>query len=74
MSARQVIVLMHKGADIAAYTPLHLYRFRPAPVVAAFSRTAGLDPVIPGKQTIWHWFLAPRLVVYRRPFLHRSRM
>ena len=65
MCERQVLVLIHKGADIAAYSPIHLWRFRPAPVVAAFSRTAGLAPMIQGKEAIWHWFMAPRPVVCR---------
>ena len=56
----QVVVLMHQGVDLAAYNPLHAWRFRPAPVIAAFSRTAGLQPVIQGKEAIWHWFMAPR--------------
>lgn len=57
---KEVIVLMHSGADIAAFTPLHKWRFRPAPVVAAISRTAALEPMVPGKEAIWHWFMAPR--------------
>ena len=58
--APQVVVLLHKGVDISAYNPIHAWRFRPAPVIAAFSRTAGLAPVVQGKEAIWHWFMAAR--------------
>ncbi len=51
---------MHPGAEIAAYCPIHQWRFRPIPVVAAFSRAAALPPMVQGKDAIWHWFTDAR--------------
>lgn len=65
----QVVVLMHKGVDISAYDPVHAWRFRLAPVIAAFSRTADLAPRVPGKDAIWHWLVAPRPDACRRHLL-----
>ena len=53
-------MLLHPGAEISASCPIHEWRFRPIPVVAAFSRAAALEPMVPSKDAIWHWFTDAR--------------
>lgn len=53
-------MLLHKGVDIEGYNPIHAYRWRPLPVVAAWSRSAALQPSVPISHAIFYWFRAPR--------------
>ena len=63
----QSIVLFHYGLDIDGYNPIHKYRWRPLPVVAAWSRTARLQPQVKVEDTIFCWFRAPGPERFRSP-------
>ena len=51
---------MHKGVGIEGYNPVHAYRWRPLPVITAWSRTAALEPRVPPPEAIFYWFRAAR--------------